>query len=61
MQCLTRLRLMDPRPLSKLKGDWHESEVGEVLQDVIDAMPKLSDAIAVNYFAHSAISRAGGA
>lgn len=61
LQCLTRLRLMDPRPLSRLKSDWHESEVGEVLQDVINAMPKLSDAIAVNYFAHSAISRAGGA
>ncbi len=61
LQCLTRLRLMDPRPLNGLKSAWHESEVGEVLQDVIDAMPRLSDAIAVNCFAHSAISRAGGA
>jgi hypothetical protein len=52
---------MDPRPLNGLKSAWHESEVGKVLQDVIDAMPRLSDAIAVNCFAHSAISRAGGA
>jgi uncharacterized alpha-E superfamily protein len=61
MQSLTRLRLMDPRPLSRMKTGWHGSAVGEVLQDVIEAMPRLSDAIAVNYFAHSAISRAGGA
>jgi uncharacterized circularly permuted ATP-grasp superfamily protein/uncharacterized alpha-E superfamily protein len=60
IECVARLRLLDPRPLNGLSGDWHESEVGRVIQRTLHDLPRLSDAIAVSYFAHSAISRAGG-
>jgi uncharacterized circularly permuted ATP-grasp superfamily protein/uncharacterized alpha-E superfamily protein len=59
LECLTRLRLTDPRPLSEMSGRWHASEVGRVLVETLRDMPRLSDAIAVSYFAHTAISRAG--
>ncbi len=60
IECLTEVRLLDPRDLNKLKGGWQESAAGRVIQDVLRQMPLLSDAIAASYFAHSAISRAGG-
>ena len=60
LECLTALRLLDPRDLNKLKGDWQESDVGQVIQIIRQQMPRLSDAIAASYFAHSTISRAGG-
>jgi hypothetical protein len=53
------LRLLDPRVLN-LEGAPQESEVGVVVKQIITAMPRLSDAIAAAYFAHSAISRTGG-
>ncbi|HTI71362.1 MAG TPA: circularly permuted type 2 ATP-grasp protein [Candidatus Limnocylindria bacterium] len=59
LECLTRIRLLDPRPLNRVKGKWHESEVGEAIQRVLKDLPQLSDAIAVSYFAHSSISRTG--
>jgi hypothetical protein len=34
--------------------------VGHVIGIILAEMPRLSDAIAASYFAHSAISRAGG-
>ncbi len=55
--CLTRLRLVDPRPLARMDARWHESEVGEAVQSVLRDLPRLSDAIAVSYFAHSTTSR----
>jgi len=60
---LTRLRLLDPRELNTLSGGWHDSEAGTVISATLRDLPRLSDAIAVSYFAHSAISRTdhGGA
>ena len=57
--CVARVRLLDPRELFHAKGPWHEGETGRVIREVESSLPRLSDAIAVNYFAHSAISRAG--
>jgi uncharacterized alpha-E superfamily protein len=56
---VARVRLLDPRELFARKGSWHEGETGRVIREVEASLPRLSDAIAVNYFAHSAISRAG--
>jgi uncharacterized circularly permuted ATP-grasp superfamily protein/uncharacterized alpha-E superfamily protein len=60
IECVARLRLLDPRVLDTLAGKWHESEVGRALLATLRDLPRLSDAIAVSYFAHSAISRTGG-
>ena len=60
LECLTALRLLDPRDLNRLKADWQGSDVGQVIQQIRRQMPRLSDAIAASYFAHSTISRAGG-
>ncbi|HEY3862179.1 MAG TPA: circularly permuted type 2 ATP-grasp protein [Verrucomicrobiae bacterium] len=60
LECLTSLRLLDPRDLNQLKGNWQESDAGRVIQQIRRQMPLLSDAIAASYFAHSTISRAGG-
>jgi len=57
IECLARLRLLDPRPINQFTGNWHESDVGRVLGSTLEDLPKLSDAIAVSYFAHSTISR----
>ena len=59
IQTVARVRLLDPRELFHSKGPWHEGETGRVIREVEASLPRLSDAIAVNYFAHSAISRAG--
>ena len=60
LECLTSLRLLDPRELNQLKGNWQESDTGRVIQEIRRQMPRLSNAIAASYFAHSTISRAGG-
>lgn len=59
IKMVARVRLLDPRELFHAKGPWHEGETGRVIREVEASLPRLSDAIAVNYFAHSAISRAG--
>jgi uncharacterized circularly permuted ATP-grasp superfamily protein/uncharacterized alpha-E superfamily protein len=58
IECVTRLRLLDPRPINRLRNHWHESDVGRVITETLADLPRLSDAIAVSYFAHSTISRA---
>ena len=58
LESLTRLRLLDPRELNTIDGGWHDSETGTVISATHRDLPRLSDAIAVSYFAHSAISRA---
>jgi len=58
IESLARLRLLDPRELNTLSGGWHDSETGTVISATLRDLPRLSDAIAVSYFAHSAISRA---
>jgi len=60
IECLTRVRLTDPRSLASLRDEWHKDAVGETLRAVLADLPRLSDAIAVSYFAHSTTSRAGG-
>ncbi len=60
IECITRVRLTDPRPLARLNGEWHTDAVGQTLRAVLADLPRLSDAIAVSYFAHSTTSRAGG-
>lgn len=60
IECLTRIRLIDPRPLACMEGDWFSSEAGAAIEQVLQDLPRISDAIAVSYFAHSTISRAGG-
>lgn len=57
IESLARLRLLDPRELNTLEGGWHESETGIVVSATLRDLPRLSDAISVSYFAHSAISR----
>ncbi len=59
IKMVARVRLLDPRELFHSEGPWHEGETGRVIREVEASLPRLSDAIAVNYFAHSAISRAG--
>jgi uncharacterized circularly permuted ATP-grasp superfamily protein/uncharacterized alpha-E superfamily protein len=59
LDCLARLRLMDPSSLAQRKTHWNYTQVGVVVDRILRQLPKLSDAIAVNYFAHSTISRAG--
>jgi uncharacterized alpha-E superfamily protein len=56
---LTRLRLVDPHSLAGQSGKWHHTSVGAIVGRIARELPKLSDAITVSYFAHSAISRAG--
>jgi uncharacterized alpha-E superfamily protein len=60
LECLTSLRLLDPRELNQLKEGWQESDTGNVIQQIRRELPRLSDAIAASYFAHSTISRSGG-
>ena len=59
IKMVSRVRLLDPRELFHATGPWHDGETGRVIREVEASLPRLSDAIAVNYFAHSAISRAG--
>ena len=60
LECVTRLRLLDPRQLATCTANWHTSDAGRVIQFVAGELPRLSDAIAVSYFSHSTISLAGG-
>jgi uncharacterized circularly permuted ATP-grasp superfamily protein/uncharacterized alpha-E superfamily protein len=57
--CHARLERCDTRELAELKGNWHDSRVGRLIQQTLRDLPKLSDAIAASYFAHSTISRTG--
>jgi uncharacterized alpha-E superfamily protein len=57
--CHARLERSDTRELAELKSDRHDSRVGRLIQQTLRDLPKLSDAIAASYFAHSTISRTG--
>jgi uncharacterized alpha-E superfamily protein len=57
--CASRLERGDTRELARLKGNWAESKIGKLVTQTLRDLPKLSDAIATSYFAHSAISRTG--
>jgi len=58
--CISRLRTLDTRELAGCRGDWPAGETGRVIAEMLRDLPRLSDAIAVSYFAHSEISRTGG-
>jgi uncharacterized alpha-E superfamily protein len=56
---LTRLRLADPTSLAA--GDPARGEVRAVLRAVAAALPQLSDELALTFFAHAGLARAGDA
>jgi len=57
--CFARFENSDTRELAGLKKDLPGSKVGRVIQQTLRDLPKISDAIAANFFAHSDISRTG--
>jgi len=59
MECVSRLSGADARELASPSETWLESYLSDVLQQTLQDLPKLSNAIAASYFAHSAISRTG--
>jgi len=59
IRCLSDLRLTDPHTLARVDKDWHETAAAKVVQFIAQEMPRLSDAISVSYFAHSAMARTG--
>jgi uncharacterized alpha-E superfamily protein len=58
--CSSRLRTLDTRELAARAGNWPAGETGQLIAETLRDLPRLSDAIAVSYFAHSEISRTGG-
>ncbi len=59
LKCLTRVRLLDPREITVKNGSAENTPVHQVIQQTLQDLPQISEAIAVSYFAHSSISRAG--
>jgi uncharacterized alpha-E superfamily protein len=59
-ECSSRLRSLDPRELAVRTENWAAGGVGTVITETLHDLPRLSDALAVSYFAHSEISRTGG-
>ena len=59
IDCVARLRLADPRQLLRTGEPATSTEMAKVIRHICAAMPHLSEAIAVSYFAHSSISRTG--
>lgn len=58
-ECLARLERMDARELAAKPEAWPKTEVCKTIRQTLRDLPKLSDAIAASYFAHSMISRTG--
>jgi len=57
--CLARLQQMDARELAGPRESWLEGKLSQGIAETLEALPRLSDAIAADYFAHSAIFRTG--
>ena len=57
--CFARLERGDTRELAGFKENLPSSKTGRLIQQTLRDLPKLSDAIAASYFAHSEISRTG--
>ena len=57
--CLGRLERGDTRELAGLRESLPASKTGRLTQQTLRDLPRLSDAIAASYFAHSEISRTG--
>ena len=58
-KCRARLNQTDARELAAPHDAWRNSELAAVVRETLETLPKLSDAIAASYFAHSEISRTG--
>lgn len=58
-ECAARLNRMDARELATKPEAWPNSEVSKTIRQTLRDLPRVSDAISANYFAHSAISRTG--
>ena len=58
-KCLARLNETNVSELTKANADKGKSELSTVIHETLMTLPKISDAIAASYFAHSAISRTG--
>ena len=53
----TKLQLCDPTELARVEpGTWSQTQVAKLLNQLIEAMPTLNDALTAGYFAHSTIS-----
>jgi uncharacterized circularly permuted ATP-grasp superfamily protein/uncharacterized alpha-E superfamily protein len=58
-ECVARLNNADARELAGPREDWADSQLSDTLQQTLADLPKLSNALAASYFAHSDISRTG--
>ncbi|HUC86200.1 MAG TPA: circularly permuted type 2 ATP-grasp protein [Candidatus Acidoferrales bacterium] len=58
-ECLARLNQTDARELAGPRENWTEGRLSQSIAETLNDLPRLSDAITANYFAHSAISRTG--
>jgi len=58
-QCLQRLERTDARELAGAPALWASSAVAAAIRETRRDLPQISNVIAANYFAHSAISRTG--
>ncbi len=54
-----RLNRVDARELAASPEQWPDSDVNLAIRETLRDLPRLSNAIAASYFAHSAISRTG--
>jgi uncharacterized alpha-E superfamily protein len=57
--CRARLENGDTRELASFRESLSGSKTGRLIQQTLRDLPRLSDAIAASYFAHSTISRTG--
>ncbi len=57
--CLNRLNQLDARELASPRERWPQTEVGRAIRETLRDLPRLSDAIATSYFAHTTTSRTG--
>ena len=58
-QCLARLNQTDARELASPRSGWAGSELAGTIRETLRELPRISDALAANYFAHSEFSRTG--
>ena len=58
-QSLKRLVSLNVHELAESRLTWPQSDVSRVIKETLRDLPKLSDAIAASYFAHSTTSRTG--
>lgn len=58
-QILSSLERTDARELAGPVETWASSELADVVSRTLLQLPRISNALAANYFAHSAISRTG--